>query len=326
MRVKPEQLVAISGGSATAQNVRSVVAALDSYGGKFGLHQPHRLAHFLAQLAHESAGFKYDKEIASGSAYEGRKDLGNTQAGDGKRYKGRGPIQITGRSNYREFTKWVRKIIPDAPNFETDPEKINTDPYEGLGPIWYWDTRNLNRLADRNDIENISAKINGRNRKTGQPNGMPDRLRFYDRAALVLMGYQPTSLKAFQIEAKKHEWYTGEVDGLSGPLSRAALHRGLMAMSDKADLSSDVQAAPVVEEKKVVPKKVEKEVKERTNVLQWIMGAAGIGGTGASAVFGSNWQTIAAVGGVAIALLIVVIIFRRYLIEAIKEIRGDIEE
>ena len=58
-------------------------------------------AGFLAQLAHESGQLRYMEEIASGSAYEGRRDLGNTQPGDGVRFKGRGPIQLTGRSNYR---------------------------------------------------------------------------------------------------------------------------------------------------------------------------------------------------------------------------------
>src|SRR5690242_19019623 len=58
---------------------------------------------FLSQLAHESVELRYMEEIASGSAYEGRSDLGNTHPGDGKKYKGRGPIQLTGRANYRRF-------------------------------------------------------------------------------------------------------------------------------------------------------------------------------------------------------------------------------
>src|SRR5215510_13433564 len=72
---------------------------------EFDVGTPGRRAAFLAQLAHESGELRYMEEIASGAAYEGRKDLGNTQPGDGKRYKGRGPIQLTGRANYRRAGK-----------------------------------------------------------------------------------------------------------------------------------------------------------------------------------------------------------------------------
>ncbi|MCX7219989.1 MAG: glycoside hydrolase family 19 protein, partial [Burkholderiales bacterium] len=68
---------------------------------EFNINTPLRLASFLAQVGHESGQLKYLKELASGDAYEGRKDLGNTQAGDGVRFKGRGLIQITGRANYK---------------------------------------------------------------------------------------------------------------------------------------------------------------------------------------------------------------------------------
>lgn len=122
-----------------------------------------RLAHFLAQLIHESGSFRYMEEIASGKAYEGRKDLGNTQAGDGMRYKGRGPIQITGRTNYRRFG---RKIGIDI---ESNPV-IAAVPSIGLQlALEYWKDRSLNALADADDVVSITRRING------GLNGLADR-------------------------------------------------------------------------------------------------------------------------------------------------------
>ena len=130
----------------------------------FGLmDNPLRLAHFMAQLAHESGSFKYMEEIASGAAYEGRKDLGNTQPGDGVRYKGRGPIQCTGRANYRTYG---RKI---GINLERYPE-LAANPSIGLHiACVYWADRKLNELADKDDVAGITRKVNG------GVNGLEDR-------------------------------------------------------------------------------------------------------------------------------------------------------
>lgn len=114
-----------------------------------------RLAHAMAQLGHESDGFRAMEEYASGRAYEGRADLGNTTAGDGVRFKGRGPIQITGRANYRLYG---RRIGIDV---ERHPE-IAAIPSIGLQlSCAYWVAKNLNTLADRDDIEGITRRING---------------------------------------------------------------------------------------------------------------------------------------------------------------------
>ncbi|ABL71673.1 peptidoglycan-binding protein [Paracoccus denitrificans] len=226
MILTADHLSAIAG-TATNDNMRSTVAGLAKAGVGAGLERPHRLAHYLGQLVHESAGWRYDREIwgptAAQKRYEGRADLGNTQPGDGSRFRGRGPIQITGRANYRSFAAWAQKLDRRAPDFESDPEAVNTDPWEGLGPIWYWSTGNptrasLNGLADANDLTMITRRING------GTNGMADRQARYVRAALVLAGYGATEVRRFQKEAGL------TADGIAGPKTLAALHAKLKAM------------------------------------------------------------------------------------------------
>lgn len=122
-----------------------------------------RLAHFMGQCAHESGGFIYMEEIASGAKYEGRADLGNTQPGDGRRYKGRGPIQLTGRANYRAFGREV------GIDFESHPEIVAYPSIGLMAAVRYWNSRNLNALADADDLVGITKKING------GTNGLEDR-------------------------------------------------------------------------------------------------------------------------------------------------------
>ena len=120
-------------------------------------------AHFIAQCGHESGGFRYMEEIASGAAYEGRKDLGNTVAGDGKRYKGRGPIQLTGRANYRRIGRRIGLDLEGNPFLVSDPS---------IGmwcAIEYWEENNLNAIAQTDDVVKLTRRING------GTNGLDDR-------------------------------------------------------------------------------------------------------------------------------------------------------
>ncbi|AVE00335.1 lysin A [Mycobacterium phage Bananafish] len=138
-----------------------------------------RRRHFLAQVGHESGGLKYQEEIASGAAYEGRADLGNTQRGDGVRFKGRDFIQITGRSNYTRLSQWAygRGQVPTPTFFVDHPEALATDAYAFLGVVWYWtQARDMNALADRDDIVAVTKAVNG------GTNGLEDRKAFYARA------------------------------------------------------------------------------------------------------------------------------------------------
>ncbi|EOR08675.1 hypothetical protein F896_01201 [Acinetobacter genomosp. 15BJ] len=114
-----------------------------------------RLAHFIAQLAHESGNFRYMEEIASGAAYEGRKDLGNTEKGDGTRYKGRGPIQLTGRANYRKYGQAL------GIDFENNPQIVALPSIGMLVACKYWSDNELNEYADKDDIKIITKRING---------------------------------------------------------------------------------------------------------------------------------------------------------------------
>ena len=122
-----------------------------------------RFCHFFAQLAHESGNFRYMEEIASGAAYEGRKDLGNTQAGDGKRFKGRGPIQLTGRANYRKYGQQL------GIDFENNPEIVATPSIGLMVACKFWSDNGLNTLADKDDVLTITRRING------GTNGLADR-------------------------------------------------------------------------------------------------------------------------------------------------------
>jgi putative chitinase len=152
---------------------------------EFGIDQPARAAAFLAQLAHESAQFRFMEEIWGPTAAQRRYDppdrlagdLGNTEPGDGRRFKGRGPIQITGRANYRRFGDLLGLDLVSAPEQAALPDVAFR--IAGL----YWSKKGLNELADRVTTEafrEITRRING------GFNGLAERERFYETAKTVL--------------------------------------------------------------------------------------------------------------------------------------------
>lgn len=143
------------------------------------LTTPRRQAHFLAQCAHESDGFRTTVEYASGSAYEGRRDLGNTQPGDGVRFKGRGLIQLTGRANYAEFGKLL------GVDLVADPSLAAKFPYAALTAALYWKRRALNADADADDVRAVTRKING------GYNGLAARQAYLKAAKRALAAPQP---------------------------------------------------------------------------------------------------------------------------------------
>lgn len=132
----------------------------------FGINQSPKLAaSFLAQVAQESGALEHARELwgptKAQKRYEGRKDLGNTHPGDGKRFMGHGLIQITGRFNHRKVTAYLRQRYPDCPDFEADPEQLTVPPWGALSAGAFWDWSNLNKLGDRGDTLKITLTVNG---------------------------------------------------------------------------------------------------------------------------------------------------------------------
>lgn len=202
--------------AARANIVSGLAAAMPQVLKTADLTTPLRQAHFLAQLAHESAGFKTTTEYASGAAYNGRADLGNTQPGDGVRYKGRGLIQLTGRANYRAMGRVLGQ------DFENNPELAAQFPWAALTAAVYWKNRNINAAADKDDLQRVTRLING------GLNGLADRAQYLRKAKDVLRA-APEKPKASEQLKKAQDRLTalnyplGSSDGLMGPLTRSAI-------------------------------------------------------------------------------------------------------
>lgn len=141
---------------------------------EFGITTPARQASFLAQLAHESGQLVYVRELASGTAYEGRKDLGNIQPGDGVRFRGRGLIQVTGRANYAACGKALGLDLLSQPALLE--QTVNACRSAG----WFWQSRGLNALADAGDQVAVTRRVNG------GTNGLAERLAYFKVAQRVL--------------------------------------------------------------------------------------------------------------------------------------------
>jgi len=153
---------------------------------EYGISNPFRCAHFLAQLAHESGELRYMEEIWGPTPAQNRYEppsllaekLGNTERGDGKRFKGRGPIQITGRRNYELYGQLLGVDLISNPALAATPQIAFS--IAGL----YWRNNGLNQLADIDDIVSITKRING------GVNGLAERRAYCKRAKEVLFATQ----------------------------------------------------------------------------------------------------------------------------------------
>lgn len=158
---------------------------LDAAMKEFDISTPERAAAFLAQISHESGGFRYVREIASGDAYDTRDDLGNTHpdavriaaehgSTPGRWWKGRGLIQVTGFFNYKRCGDALGLDLLHQPHLLEEPRDACRS------AAWFWASKGLNELADRGDFRRITLRING------GLNGYEDRLRYWERAKEAL--------------------------------------------------------------------------------------------------------------------------------------------
>lgn len=176
MQVTREQLIYCGVSSVKAGTYAPIIS---NFSDEFGITNKMRMAHFLAQVLHESGRFCYVKELASGAAYDtGRKAiaLGNTpQAdGDGQLYKGRGLIQITGKNNYRACGEFFKQ------DFLRHPELLEKPEWAFKSAGWFWLKHGLNSLADRDELTKITKRING------GTNGLSQRLAYLGKAKRAL--------------------------------------------------------------------------------------------------------------------------------------------
>lgn len=172
MKITDKQLLYIM--PSAAARVSVYVPIINEWCDGFGINTPLRMAHYLAQIAHESGELRYTRELASGKAYEGRKDLGNTHAGDGVRYKGRGLIQLTGRANYERYTKFCGYDVVSNPELLEQPLGATKS------SMWFWQQHGLNALADKDDVRAVTRRING------GYNGLEQRCRYLARSKKTL--------------------------------------------------------------------------------------------------------------------------------------------
>ena len=176
MPISKQQLLHIFPNAGQSAGV--FVSALNTAMNHYQIVGLKRVAAFVAQIGHESGQLKYVKEIwgptKAQARYEGRADLGNTVAGDGSKYRGRGLIQITGRANYKACGEAL------ALDLINEPELLEKPQHACMSAAWFWASRGLSTLADAGQFDKITQRING-----GQ-NGAADRQALYVKALKVL--------------------------------------------------------------------------------------------------------------------------------------------
>jgi putative chitinase len=189
---------------------------------RYHINTKARVAMAVAQWAHESDHFRTSEEYASGAAYEGRADLGNTHPGDGKRFKGRGRIQITGRTNYVAMAKALDISCVDS------PEILSRCPYSELASGQWWSDHGCNAFCDRGDFVGLTRRING------GTNGLHERERLYALARQVAADLVPHNRMAVLTDSEREQ-----IEILAAERKIASRHGGW----DKIDASHQARAS-----------------------------------------------------------------------------------
>lgn len=199
--------------------LKAVVVNFNELAPKFGVTTDLRICHFFAQAVVETDWFRTLEEYASGDAYEGRRDLGNIQPGDGRRYKGRGIFQTTGRANYKMTGEKMSIDLLSKPELLLDPRNAV------LSALIYWQSRNMNAIADRDDIDAASRAVNG------GYNGYEYRVQALNtlKSTIGQNFIGPSSpivdVQRVQTMLKTLGYKVGVIDGLYGPATTAAVKR-----------------------------------------------------------------------------------------------------
>jgi putative chitinase len=178
MVITAELLKSIAAPKGRMMIIDDVAKYLSIYMPQYGIDNYLRVCHFLAQATHECDGYNTLREYwgptPAQKRYEGRKDLGNTVKGDGRRYMGRGIFQITGRYNYRLYGTKLGIDLEKNPELAEDPKT------SVLIALEYWRTKGLSSLADKDDILQITKRING------ATNGLFDRRQYLTKAKTLV--------------------------------------------------------------------------------------------------------------------------------------------
>lgn len=211
----------VMGGALSLARYEQLLPAYLNAARAAGITTVERAAMWAAQLGHESVGLRYMEEIADGSAYNGRRDLGNTQPGDGPRFKGRGPIQLTGRNNYRAFTAWAHREGHSHLDFEAQPHLLSQPHWGFLAATYYWTVARpqINRLSDARDLVGVTRAING------GTNGLNDRRARYQRALAMGARLLPGGPVVEKVLAYPRDQVTQDTYYNCGPASAQTIIR-----------------------------------------------------------------------------------------------------